>query len=121
MQPNTLTRQEYKGKIYVKNMRKNRFGSTTLYFSMEKYVHCKKNVTDFSIPNRDVTNQTLPGLEFFNYSRPWRVWLVTSRLGTGKTITFFTVYECVYLCCQGDWLWLLPCFLIKKQNILYKK
>ncbi len=28
-----------------------------------------------------------------NYSRPGRVWLVTSRLGTGKTITFFTVCE----------------------------
>jgi hypothetical protein len=35
------------------------------------------------------TNQTLPGRELLNYSRPGRVWLVTSRLGTGKTITFF--------------------------------
>ncbi len=27
----------------------------------------------------------------FNYSRPGGVWLVTSQLGTGKSITFFTV------------------------------
>jgi hypothetical protein len=26
---------------------------------------------------------------FSNYSRPERVWLVTSRLGTGKRLTFF--------------------------------
>jgi hypothetical protein len=27
--------------------------------------------------------------KYFNYSRPGRVWLVTSRLGTGKSFTFF--------------------------------
>jgi hypothetical protein len=43
-----------------------------------KALHCKKKVTDFLLPSLDVTNQ---------------VWLVTSRLGTGKTITFFTVYS----------------------------
>ncbi len=32
------------------------------------------------------------GQEQFNSSRPGRVWLVTSRLGTGKMIIFFTVY-----------------------------
>jgi hypothetical protein len=46
----------------------------------------------FPFPRRDVTNQTLPGRELLNYSRPGRVWLVTPWLGTGKTITFFTVY-----------------------------
>jgi hypothetical protein len=29
----------------------------------------------------------------FNYSRPGRVWLVTSRLGTGKWLTFFYSVE----------------------------
>ncbi len=29
-----------------------------------------------------------PG-EQLNYSPPWKVWLVTSRLGTGKSLTFF--------------------------------
>jgi hypothetical protein len=43
-----------------------------------------KNVNDFPVPSRDVTHQTLPGGEYFNYSRPWRVWFVTSRLGTVK-------------------------------------
>ncbi len=39
---------------------------------------------------------TLPGREYFNYSRPGRVWLVTSRLGTGKSLTFFySVLLCV--------------------------
>jgi hypothetical protein len=34
----------------------------------------QKKVSDFPVPN---------------YSRPGKVWLVTSRLGTGKSITFF--------------------------------
>ena len=33
-----------------------------------------KKVTDFPVPSRDVTNQTLPGWEKSNYSRPGRVW-----------------------------------------------
>ncbi len=37
----------------------------------------------FPVPRRDVTNQTLPGRELLHYSWPGRVWLVTSRLGTG--------------------------------------
>jgi hypothetical protein len=50
-----------------------------------------KKFDDFPIPSpsRDVTNQTLPGWEKFNNSRPGRVWLVTCRLGTGKSLTFF--------------------------------
>jgi hypothetical protein len=54
-------------------------------------VHCKKRfVVGFPVPSRDVTDQTLPGREYFNYSRPgMRVCLVTSRLGMGKSITFF--------------------------------
>ncbi len=35
------------------------------------------------------TDQTLPGREQFNYSRPGRVWSVTSQLGTEKSVTFF--------------------------------
>jgi hypothetical protein len=51
-----------------------------------------KSVIDFPVPSRDVTNQfyqTLPGGEYFSYSWPGRVWLVTSRLGTVKLLTFF--------------------------------
>jgi hypothetical protein len=54
-------------------------------------LHCKKH-SDLPVPCRDVTNQTLPGQEKLNYYRPGRVWLVTSQLGTGKSLTIFTVY-----------------------------
>jgi hypothetical protein len=43
----------------------------------------------FPVPSRYVTNQTLPDREKFNYSRPGRVWLVTSR--TGNHQPFFAV------------------------------
>ncbi len=61
---------------------------------------CKKKVSDFPVPSRDVTNQTLPGRESFYYSRPGRVWLVTPWLGTVKFLPFFTV-------------WLLPSFVVQ--------
>jgi hypothetical protein len=48
-----------------------------------------KKVIDFLVPSRDVTDQTLQDREKLNYSRPGRVWSVTSRLRTGKSITFF--------------------------------
>jgi hypothetical protein len=53
-----------------------------------------KKIIVFPVPSQVVNNQTLPGQDLIliiNYFRPGRVWLVTSRLGTGKTITFFTV------------------------------
>ncbi len=62
--------------------------STPLNRRCRRIVHCKKKVGDFP-PRRDVTKQTLPGREQKNLSRPGRVWLVTSRLGMGKSLTFF--------------------------------
>ncbi len=56
-------------------------------------VHCKKNLSYFPSPAGMSLTKTLPGRELLNYSLPGRDWLVTSRLGTGKTITFFTVYS----------------------------
>jgi hypothetical protein len=47
-----------------------------------------KKVIVFPGPSRDATNQTLPGRELLNHFRPG---LVASWLGTGETITFFTV------------------------------
>ncbi len=47
-----------------------------------QYLHCKKTVCGIPVPRRDVTYQTLTGREKLNYSSP----------GTGKSITFFTVY-----------------------------
>jgi hypothetical protein len=52
-------------------------------------MHCKKKLAIFPVPRRDVTSQTLLGREQLNYSRPGMVWLVTSRLGTGKSLTYF--------------------------------
>ncbi len=53
-----------------------------------------KKFNDFPVCSQDVTNQTLHGREKFIYSRPGRVWFVTSRLGTGKSLTFFcSVYS----------------------------
>jgi hypothetical protein len=61
-------------------------------------IHCKKKFNDFPVPSQDVTHQTLRGREKFNYSRPGRVGLVTSRLGTRKSVTFFTVYMSRLVC-----------------------
>jgi hypothetical protein len=47
---------------------------------------CKKTVSDFPGPSRDVTNQTIPGREQLYYSPPGRVVI---WLGTGKSLTFF--------------------------------
>ncbi len=55
--------------------------------SQTRFLYIVKKVSDFSVPSRDVTYQTLPGIERVNYSPPGRAWLVTSRLGTGKSIT----------------------------------
>ncbi len=53
-------------------------------------LHCNKSLLLFpSTAGMSLTKLSLAG----NNSQPGRVWLVTSRLGTGKTITFFTVYK----------------------------
>jgi hypothetical protein len=56
-----------------------------------------KKVSRFPVPSWDVSNQTLTVWDKLHYSRPGRVLLVTSRLGTGKRLTFF--YRVSYL----DW------------------
>jgi hypothetical protein len=53
-------------------------------------LHCKKGYK-FS-HSQPGCLQTIPDREKLNYSLPGRVQLVTSRLGTGKSLTFFTVY-----------------------------
>jgi len=52
-------------------------------------IHCKK-VYRFSHPQMSLTK--LSHREQLNCSPPERVWLLTSRLETGKEVTFFTVY-----------------------------
>jgi hypothetical protein len=55
-------------------------------------MHSVKKVIVFPVPSRDVTNENLPGRKLLNYSRPGRIWFVTSRLESGKRYPFFTVY-----------------------------
>ncbi len=59
----------------------------TLYVLQQKLQYTVKKVFNFPVPSRDVTNQTLHGREKF--SRPGRVWSVTSRLGEGKIVKLF--------------------------------
>ncbi len=47
-------------------------------------IHCKKKVSGFPVPSRDVTNQTLPGRDI--------------RLGTGKPLTFL---QCTHMKTRG--------------------
>ncbi len=57
----------------------------TIRYDTTESMYTVKKGYRFSRPrSRDVTNQTK-----LNYSRSERVWLVTTRLGTGKPITFF--------------------------------
>ena len=61
-----------------------------------------KKVRNFPVPSQDVFNQNIPGWELLNYFRPWRLWLVTSGLGKGQSLTFFTVYV-AFLGGRGQW------------------
>jgi hypothetical protein len=61
-----------------------------------------KKVNDFPVPSRDVTHTKLSlARKNLYFSCPARVWLVTSRLGTGKSLTFFySVCTAMYICGQ---------------------
>ncbi len=53
------------------------------------FLHCKKELAIFPSPaGMSLTKLSLGGKKL-NYSRPGRVWSVTSRLGTGKRLTLF--------------------------------
>jgi hypothetical protein len=56
-----------------------------------KELHCKKQVRDFPVPSRNVTNQTLPGREHLNYSWESLVSDIPAAWGLEKPLTFFTV------------------------------
>ncbi len=85
-----------------------------LTINNEKYIanlHCKKRLLIFPPPARtSLTKLSLASNNFIN-SRPGRVWLVTSRLGTGKLLTFFTLYvfdigvQGSLLPALAPWLW----------------
>ncbi len=58
-----------------------------------RVVHCKKRLTVFPSPAVMSLTKLSLDVKKFNYSRPGRVWLVTSRHGTGKQLIFFKVEE----------------------------
>ncbi len=60
------------------------------HWASRKHTHCNKRLPILSFHSRDVTNRTLPGPESTKlFPARGRVWLVTSRLGTWKLLTFF--------------------------------
>ncbi len=71
-----------------------------IFKTLKILTYTVKKVIVFPVPSRDVTDQTLPGGEYFNPSQPGRLWLVTSQLGTGKTINFF--YSVAFVECGGE-------------------
>jgi hypothetical protein len=67
--------------------------------------------------SRKVTNQTLTSREQFNYSRPGRVWLVTSRLWTVEIVSLF--YSVVSAGTHRDYLLLsVSSLLLHSLNFL---
>ncbi len=48
--------------------------TSTDLFNLDSWLYTVKKVNDFPVPSRDITYQTLPGREQFNFSRPGRVW-----------------------------------------------
>ncbi len=60
-----------------------------LFLKVHAVLHCKKELAIFPSPaGMSLTKLSLGGKKL-NYSRPGRVWSVTSRLGTGKRPTLF--------------------------------
>jgi hypothetical protein len=65
---------------------------TSTYYKL----HRKKGLAKFQFPAwMSLTKLALGGIIYF--SRPERVWYMTSRLGTGISLTFFTVYIYTYI------------------------
>ncbi len=72
-------------KIILRKLKQAKLSTVQLYkILLYVLVHCKKRLAVFPFP----AGMSLP-FNPFNYSRPGRVWLVASRLGTGKSLTFF--------------------------------
>jgi hypothetical protein len=82
-------------------------------------LHCKKRLSFFPAPaGMSLTKLSLDE-KLLNYPRPGKVWLVSSRLGTGKTIPFFTVYLLPHILvlkivCKSDMLFLCYFYFIEK-------
>ena len=65
------------------------FASVDAHLCILDFIHCKKRFSIFPSPaGMPLTKLSWAGNNL-NYSRTGRVLLVTSRLGTGKSLTFF--------------------------------
>jgi hypothetical protein len=72
---------------------------TVLYYILYKLNTPFKKVGVSPSP----TNQTLPGREYLSFSRPWRVWLVTSRLGGRENRYLFLHCSNIFGVLGGRW------------------
>ncbi len=64
---------------------------------VRRSVHCKKELAVFPSPAGMSLIKLFLGGNNLGFSRPERVWSVTSRLGTGKWLTLFYSVEYKYL------------------------
>ena len=67
-----------------------------MYNCISLYVHCKKELAVFPSPAGMSLIKLFLGGNNLVFSRPERVWSVTSRLGTGKWLTLFYSVICLY-------------------------
>jgi hypothetical protein len=71
------------------------------------YIHCKKEVAVFPSPAGMSLIKLFLGGNNLVFSRPERVWSVTSRLGTGKWLTlFYSVDPTRPKRSRSDWIWI---------------
>ncbi len=71
-----------------------RFIPAYLHCTLFPFIHCKKRIPIFPyLAGMSLTKHSMAGNNLIFTGRPWRVWLVTSRLGTGELLTF--VLQCM--------------------------
>ncbi len=80
--------------VYAEGTERTRWKTPRLAYTVRKGYRfpCPHDVTKQTLSGQELLKYSWPGRqELLKYSWPGRVSLVTSWLGTGKTITFFTV------------------------------
>jgi hypothetical protein len=66
------------------------------------FIHCKKLICEIPVPRRDVTNQTLPGREFFSPKLPGKVLLIVVNFFGNNSVPVLFLFVC----------WRFPCFFL---------
>ncbi len=91
----TVARDFYTHKIAGDRIKSQSVTILEVLQKLRVELHCKNFSYYFPVPSRDVTDRTLSDGEQINkrnHSLSGKVWLGTFRLGTGKSLTFFTVH-----------------------------